>query len=339
LATDVRNESFEESRPVILFSGLAGLLFWSCHGDRLLRVGRIPREASLNCASLSCWPSFDPGGLDASWLARRPEMKARTMALRGYAPPWPLALEDHVWVNDHEGNTIDPKPDPEGQECACPTDSRIARHFDAKVAERLARGDDPGLVAVSERLRDALLSLDPTGRTVLELGCGRGGLLLALVQAGVASASGVDLSAASIDAARTRFEQMRLSDRVQLSVGDAARVPLESHDWVILDRVMCCYPDIERLLANTLPAARQIYAFTVPSSRGWRGVLARLDEWVENAWNRLRGRPCPGYVHDLDLIEERLTTAGFRLRHRDRQRLWHIAIYEKERALTTTGDR
>jgi SAM-dependent methyltransferase len=232
-------------------------------------------------------------------------------------------------VNDHRGSTIDPTPERESQECACPTDSRIARHFDAKVAERVAKGQDPGLVPVSERLRGALLSLDPTGQTVLELGCGRGGLLLALTQAGAASATGVDLSAASIDAAGNRFAQAQLSDRVRLSVGDAARVPLESQDWVILDRVMCCYPDIERLLANTLPAARRLYAFTVPSSRGWRGVLARLDEWLENAWNSLRGRPCPGYVHDLDLIESRLASAGFRLRHRDHQRLWHIAIYER----------
>jgi magnesium-protoporphyrin O-methyltransferase len=238
-------------------------------------------------------------------------------------------LEDHIWVNDQEANTIDPSPDPEGQECECPTDSRIARHFDAKVAECSATGQDPGLVAVSERLRDALLSLDPVDRTVLELGCGRGGLLLALAQAGLAGATGLDLSAASIDAARNRFEQAQLSDRVRLSVGDAARVSLEPHDWVILDRVMCCYPDIERLLANTLPAARQIYAFTVPSSRGWRGVIARLDAWVENAWNSIRGRPCPGYVHDLDLIEEKLTAAGFRLRHRDRQRMWHVAVYER----------
>jgi magnesium-protoporphyrin O-methyltransferase len=197
------------------------------------------------------------------------------------------------------------------------------------VAERSATGQDPGLVAVSKRLRDALLSLDPVDRTVLELGCGRGGLLLALAQAGLAGATGLDLSAASIDAARNRFDQAQLSDYVRLSVGDAARVSLEPHDWVILDRVMCCYPDIERLLANTLPAARQIYAFTVPSSRGWRGVIARLDEWVENAWNSIRGRPCPGYVHDLDLIEEKLTAAGFRLRHRDRHRMWHIAVYER----------
>jgi len=231
-------------------------------------------------------------------------------------------------VDDQE-ESLDPTREPEGQACACPTDSRIARHFDAKVAERLARGQDPGLVPISELLRDALLSLGPTGKTLLELGCGRGGLLLALTQAGAASATGVDLSTASIDAARNRFEQAQLSDRVRLSVGDAARVPLESQDWVILDRVMCCYPDIERLLANTLPAARQLYAFTVPSSRGWRGAIARAEEWLENAWNSLRGRPCPGYVHDLGLIERRLISAGFRLRHRDHHRQWHIAIYER----------
>ena len=224
---------------------------------------------------------------------------------------------------------MDLQPDSKEQDCACPTDARIARHFDAKLAERRSSCEDPVLVPVSERLKGALLSLDPTGKTVLELGCGRGGLLLELVQAGAARATGVDLSPAGIDAALDRFAQDQLSDRVHLSVGDAAHVPLEPHDWVILDRVMCCYPDIEGLLANTLPAARHLYAFTVPTSRGWRGVAARLEEGFENAWNTLRGQSCPGYVHNLDRIEQRLVTAGFRLRHRDRQRLWHIAVYER----------
>jgi magnesium-protoporphyrin O-methyltransferase len=182
---------------------------------------------------------------------------------------------------------------------------------------------------VSQRLRDRLLSLDPTGKTVLELGCGRGGLILQLVQAGATRATGVDLSSASIDAARNRFERAQLSDRAHVSIGDAARVRLEPHDWVILDRVICCYPDMQRLLSNTLPATKHIFAFTVPTSRGWRGIIARLEESFENAWNRLRGQPCPGYVHNLDVIEQRIVNAGFRLRHCDRLRLWHIAVYER----------
>ncbi|HYN69281.1 MAG TPA: class I SAM-dependent methyltransferase [Candidatus Eisenbacteria bacterium] len=224
---------------------------------------------------------------------------------------------------------MEPTPESNGEDCACPTDSRIARFFDARTAERLAQRQEPGPVAVTQRLSAALVSMDPTGKTVLELGCGRGLLLLGLTQAGAAHATGVDLSPASIDAARDRFKRAQLSERADLSVGDAARVPLEPHDWVILDRVICCYPDVERLLANTLPAAKQIYAFTTPTSRGWLGALARLEQWVEDVWNGLRGQPCPGYVHSLDLIEARLASAGFRLRHRDRKRHWQIAVYER----------
>lgn len=224
---------------------------------------------------------------------------------------------------------MDLNPDPQTEECACPADARIARHFDAKTAERVAKGKDPELVPVSQRLAAALLTIGPAGRTVLELGCGRGGLLATLLRAGATHATGVDLSRASIDVARERFERAGLPDRADLSIGDAAHVPLHANDWVILDRVICCYDDVDALLANTIPAARHIYAFTVPTSRGWRGVLARLEEWFENAWNTLLGQPCPGYVHSLDLIEARLANAGFRLRHRDRYRLWHIAIYAR----------
>ena len=134
---------------------------------------------------------------------------------------------------------MDLKRNSKEQECACPADSRIARHFDAKVAERLANRQDPGLIAVSERLRDALVSLDANGKTVLELGCGRGGLLLGLVQAGAARATGVDLSSAGIDAARSRFEQAQLSD---LAV---------THSWGgLVDISLNLAPDFGRVRDN-----------------------------------------------------------------------------------------
>jgi len=55
-------------------------------------------------------------------------------------------------LKDGEGNAMDLKADSNERDCACPADSRIARHFDAKVAERLAKCQDPALVAVSQRL-------------------------------------------------------------------------------------------------------------------------------------------------------------------------------------------
>lgn len=52
------------------------------------------------------------------------------------------------------------EPDSREQDCAFPTDSRIGRHFDAKVTEREAKCQDSGVVAVSQRISDALRSLD-----------------------------------------------------------------------------------------------------------------------------------------------------------------------------------
>jgi SAM-dependent methyltransferase len=211
----------------------------------------------------------------------------------------------------------------------CPAASTIEQHFDRKTAFRIAAGEVPGLVSVSERLRDALVPHGPAGRTILELGCGRGALLLQLLQAGAARGTGIDLSGAAIEEARRRFTEAGAAETAELSVGDAARVPLASHDWVILDRVMCCYPDIERLLSNSIPAARHLYAFTVPESRGWRGLLSRVEERFEDIWNTLRGCACPGYVHDIDSIERTLTQAGFRRRYSSRLRLWHIGVFER----------
>jgi SAM-dependent methyltransferase len=216
-----------------------------------------------------------------------------------------------------------------GQPDCCPAASTIEQHFDRKTAWRLAAGEVPALVDVSEGLKEALLPLGPSGKSILELGCGRGPLLLQLAQAGASSLTGVDLSGASIEQARRSFSEAGAIERAKLSVGDAARVELEPHDWVILDRVMCCYPDIDRLLTNSIPAARRIYAFTVPESRGWRGLLSRIDEWFENIWNIVRGCPCPGYVHDIDTIERTLQSAGFRRTYFGRVRLWHVGIFER----------
>jgi SAM-dependent methyltransferase len=213
-------------------------------------------------------------------------------------------------------------------EC-CPAASTIEQHFDRKTSIRLASGEAFGLVDVSKRLRDALLPLDPAGSTILELGCGRGGLLLQLIQAGASRGTGIDLSGASIDVARRRFAAAGAAEAAELSVGDGARVTLTPHDWVILDRVMCCYPEIDRLLSNSVPAARRVYAFTVPESRGWRGVLSRVAGWLEDIWNSLRGCPCPGYVHDVDSIERTLAQAGFRRAYSGRLRLWHIGVFER----------
>ena len=183
---------------------------------------------------------------------------------------------------------------------------------------------------VSKELLMALLRAGPAGRSVLELGCGPGAVLTELLVAGAERGTGVDLSPSALAEARDRLQDAGVGDRASLAVGDAARVPVAAHDWVVLDKVLCCcYPDIDALLANSIPAASRLYAFAVPSSYGWRGILAKIGFALENVTLAVLRRPCPGYVHDVRLVEARLREAGFRPSYRGTMHTWHIAVFER----------
>src|SRR3989442_12138989 len=92
------------------------------------------------------------------------------------------------------------------------------------------------------------------GPTVLEFGSGTGGLAVALLKRGASHATGVDLSAASIAAARVRLAAAGLQDaRATFIVGDAADVAGEPYEWVVLARAICGYGDVERLIVTADP--------------------------------------------------------------------------------------
>jgi len=217
-------------------------------------------------------------------------------------------------------------------DCCGPShvDPRIARHFDQGIARRLAAGDEFQLQPVSRRLLGLLGS--PAGATILEVGSGPGSMAMALLAGGAVRHTGIDLSPGSVELATQRATRAGFADRTVFRLADGAATALEPHDWVVLDRALCCYRDLDRLMSNTIAAAGRRYAFSVPDSRGLRGILNRIVIWLENVTKGLRGSPCPGFVHDLGRIERRLSRAGFRRVSEARSGLWYAALYERARA-------
>ena len=214
-------------------------------------------------------------------------------------------------------------------DCCRPSDPRIASHFDQRMRDLAAAGEMPEMVDVSRGLLALLDDVAQERPTLLELGSGSGALTVALLERGAARADGVDLSSESVATARRRAEQSGLGSRAEFRVGDGAQVQLEQHDWVVLDRVICCYPHVDQLLSNSIGAAGRRYAFSVPHVRGWRGLANWLEFSAESLIDRLRRRPCPAYLHDIGMIERRLAVAGFRRLRQKTVGRWYAAVFER----------
>jgi SAM-dependent methyltransferase len=205
--------------------------------------------------------------------------------------------------------------------------------FDGWAAGNAKRARRKGISAgITKDLLDALGS-SVGDRTVLDLGCGTGDLALGALARGATRATGVDLGTGAIEEARALARERRVEDRATFTVGDAAKVRLDPHDVVLLNRVLCCYPDVDALLSNSLSAATTVYAFTAPPSAGVAGTFARAETRLANVWFRIRGRKFRGfrvYVHDLETVDRRIRETGFVPIVEGRRRLvWHLAVYSR----------
>ena len=181
---------------------------------------------------------------------------------------------------------------------------------------------------VSRRLFEEVARVGFDGRTILEVGCGYGRILAGALVGGARAVTGVELDPEAIALAGERAARAGHRDRCTLVVGDGALIPLAPHDIVILDRVICCYDDADRLVDRSVGAAAMAYAFSVPESRGLRGLWNRLVYGLEGAWDQIRGQP-RSWLHDVERIHRRLAAAGFARDAWGREGKWYLAVYRR----------
>lgn len=204
--------------------------------------------------------------------------------------------------------------------------------FDDWSACYAKRARSRRLGGVSTDLIRGLAVAGLEGRTVLDVGCGAGGLVLETLDRGAVGATGLDLSAVSIGEARRIAAERGHADRARFEVADGASTALPPHDVVVLDKVFCCYPDVDGLLANSLSAAGSVYAFSVPPSGGFRGGIRKAFAWVTNRWYRLRPGKFGGfreYVHDVAALDARVREAGFTTAFTRRRFGWDLVVYAR----------
>jgi magnesium-protoporphyrin O-methyltransferase len=148
-----------------------------------------------------------------------------------------------------------------------------------------------------------------------------------LAGVGLAGVTLADASSGYLDAARHHLASRNLSCHAQFVLGDFAATAggLPDADIVTLDRVVCCYPDVEALLRGAAARARRIVAFTYPRNTWY----VRAGTVVENFWYRLRQDPFRAFVHSPQRMASVLEAAGFILAARDTSLQWALDLYRR----------
>jgi len=204
--------------------------------------------------------------------------------------------------------------------------------FDDCVANWSKQAKKRSTVAgVTAPLLSGLEATGIVGKSILDVGCGIGDLATAALSHGASEAFGIDLSGKAIEEARRLAAERGVADRTSFEVGDGADASLPAADVVVLNRVFCCYPNVDALLENSLSAAGTTFAFTTPRSKGFSGAVAKVQTLFGNLWYRVRDRKFQGFrtfVHDVDRIDARVRAAGFRpIKSQRRRFVWHLAVY------------
>ena len=199
-------------------------------------------------------------------------------------------------------------------------------------SERMARAEAKryrrkGLDATSRRIVDFLKGQGVEGHTLLEVGGGIGAIQLELLKAGAARATSIELTPTYEAVARELLDEAGMTDRVERKVMDFAEAAaqVETADLVVLNRVICCYPDMPRLAGAAAEHARRMLVMSFPRRTWW--TVAGLG--LANGMLRLTRREFHIFVHPPQRIFATSESRGLSKVLDDRGALWTVAALRR----------
>ena len=203
-------------------------------------------------------------------------------------------------------------------------DGVFSNRFARRVARRYRRR---GLSRSARAIVSFLSERGIEGATVLEIGGGVGEIQVELLRRGVARATNLEISTNYEAEAADLLEGAGLQGRVERRLLDIAQQPddVDTADVVVMHRVVCCYPDYERLLGAAGGKAGRLLVFSHPP----RNLLTRGFLRWENFWRRRKGDTFRSFVHPPAAMLDALGQTGLRTTYRWRGVGWCVVGMER----------
>lgn len=195
------------------------------------------------------------------------------------------------------------------------------------VSKELEQYRQKGPDKTTRMMTGAFKAEEIRGCSLLDIGGGIGAVQHELLDAGMSSALDVDASQAYITAARREAQRRGLSDRTRFFHGNFVDLApsIEPADVVTLNRVICCYPDMEKLVDLSAARAKKLYSLVYPRDMWW----VRLGVAVINYFMGLRKSAFRTFVHPSRQVEAIIHRHGFTRRFYQQTLVWQVVVYAR----------
>jgi len=200
--------------------------------------------------------------------------------------------------------------------------------FDEKHAHGRAREyARKGLTGDARRIVDIVRAKVSPGYSVLEVGGGVGEIQLELLKTGAARATNVELATQYETVASELIHDHGVGDRVERRLGDFVReaTAVPAADVVVMNRVVCCYPDADALVGAAADHARRLLVMTIPVDRWW----VRWGLGAANMLLAIRGSTFRGYAHATRAVLATAERHGMRPTQHRRGLIWQLIVLER----------
>lgn len=212
--------------------------------------------------------------------------------------------------------------------CSCTPSSGIEKYFSDSAGRYERRSRKRGLLREQKLLLEGIQHASVEGKTILDIGCGVGYLHHQLLKNGAARAYGIDISEEMIGSARKLAKESGLEGVTEYRQGDftAMSESVEAADIVILDRVLCCYENVDALLGQALGKCRGTLAISFPRP----ALVASLSFHTMIVLGKvLRWSFIPSW-HDWKRLLHSIRESGFTPFSSGKTFVWAVHVFRRE---------
>jgi len=202
----------------------------------------------------------------------------------------------------------------------------VEKIFDSKEAAKLKKKYlKKGPRGVTRVLVQLLDRLPKEGKSLLDIGGGVGALQWHFLENGGESSTDIDASEAYLKTAEELSQEKGLSDRTKFVLADIACLEdIGPHQYVTLDKVVCCYPDYKSLLEKATGNCTETLALSMPVSN----MVSRAISKMTNVWlSYIKRSPFRMHIHQVKEIDAFIESKGFKLIDKKLSFPWWARVY------------